>query len=116
MSKNIYVILLSYLIYFIPTLSYSQITLEDIMGINSEKAFKRVMIENAYEFTSENDTLIEFGYNNKFSFWIDYVFGNEMSINVSSYNKINGGFFLTCSDNYYNLIVSELKEKCFFLN
>ena len=38
------------LLLIIPTLSYSQISFEDVMSINSEKTFKRVMIENGYEF------------------------------------------------------------------
>ena len=37
---------------FIPILSFSQISLKDVMSINREKTFKKVMIENGYEFDS----------------------------------------------------------------
>ena len=38
---------------FIPTLSYSQITYEDIMSINPLKTFKKVVIENNFECHSD---------------------------------------------------------------
>ena len=38
------------LILLIPIISYSQISYKDVMSINSEKMFKKVMIENGYEF------------------------------------------------------------------
>ena len=37
---------------FIPTLSYSQ-TFEDIMNMDSQKSFIKVMIENGYEKSNE---------------------------------------------------------------
>ena len=37
------------LLLLIPTLSYSQITYEDIMSIDTTDSFIRVMIENGYE-------------------------------------------------------------------
>ena len=37
------------LLLFIPIISYSQISYKDVMSINSEKMFKKVMIENGYE-------------------------------------------------------------------
>jgi len=51
---------------FIPTLSYSQITFEEIMYINSEKTFKRVMIENGFEYEDiDDDEFIFYGLNIK---------------------------------------------------
>ena len=51
------------LILLIPTLSYSQITYEDIMGINSEKTFKRVVIENGFEFDDLYGEYLNYGIN-----------------------------------------------------
>jgi len=48
---------------FIPILSYSQITYKDVMSINSEDTFKKVVIENGYEFDSEDEGLIFYGLN-----------------------------------------------------
>ena len=54
--------LLLLLLLIIPTLSYSQITFEDIMSINSEKTFKRVMIENGFEYDeSGNEQYVFYG-------------------------------------------------------
>ena len=38
------------LLLLIPIISYSQISYNDIMSINSDKMFKKVIIENGYEF------------------------------------------------------------------
>ena len=49
---------------FIPMLSYSKITYEDVMSINSEDIFKRVMIENGYEkIYWDDDIMLKYGYN-----------------------------------------------------
>ena len=54
------------LLLIIPTISYSQITYEDIMSINSEKTFKRVMIENGFEYEDiDDDEFIFYGLNIK---------------------------------------------------
>ncbi len=38
----------------IPIIGYSQISYKDIMSIDSEKMFKKVMIENGYEWDSKD--------------------------------------------------------------
>jgi hypothetical protein len=40
---------------FIPLISFSQVTYEDMLSINSLDQFKRVMIENDYEFIEKNE-------------------------------------------------------------
>ena len=48
------------LLLLIPIISYSQISYKDVMSINSEKMFKKVMIENGYEFgkSDEDDVCV----------------------------------------------------------
>mgnify|MGYP003686232265 CR=1 FL=1 len=43
------------LLLFIPILSYSQISYKDVMGIKSVDTFKKVVIENGYEYDSMDD-------------------------------------------------------------
>ena len=40
---------------FIPIISYSQISYNDVMSIKSVDMFKKVVIENGYEFESLDD-------------------------------------------------------------
>ena len=40
-----------------PLVSFSQISYKDIMSIDSEKMFKKVMIENGYEYNSNDERL-----------------------------------------------------------
>lgn len=108
---------------FIPLLSIGQITYKDIMSIKSENTFKKVVIENGYEFDNNEDDVIWYGWNIK----RDSVEGN-MSSKWASYNKTTGAFrfklsrinpiadFLKyendTSKNAYDLIVADIKSKC----
>ena len=38
------------ILFFIPILSYSQISYKDVMSIKSVDGFKKVVIENGYEY------------------------------------------------------------------
>ena len=67
------------LLLIIPTLSYSQITYDDILSINSLKTFKRVMIENNFEFSFIDSTFVMENY-----FFEDYWYG----LNI---NRSDGG-------------------------
>jgi len=119
---------LLFLLLFIPTLSYSQITFEDIMSINSEKTFKRVMIENGFEkeVVPKLEDWIWYGLNIK----KDSIEGNKSSL-WGSYDKRNGEFRFQISvknkggidffgretdgeikDNVYDLIVEKIKKNC----
>ena len=50
------------LILLIPIISYSQISYKDVMSINSEKMFKKVMIENGYEFGQSDEDDVIYGF------------------------------------------------------
>ena len=50
------------LLLFIPLLSFSQ-SYKDLMSINSVDMFKKAVIENGYEFSSEKDGQISYGFN-----------------------------------------------------
>ncbi|MBT4996109.1 MAG: hypothetical protein HOM88_06530 [Hellea sp.] len=52
------------LLLFIPILSYSQISYKDVMGIKSVDTFKKVVIENGYEYDSmDDDGWLTYGFN-----------------------------------------------------
>lgn len=58
------------LLLIIPTISYSQITYSDILNINSFKTYKRVMIENGFEFSSVDSFTVYENY-----VYEDYIYG-----------------------------------------
>ena len=80
------------LLLIIPSLSYSQITFEDIMSINSEKTFKRVMIENGLEYDDNeySDDYIWYGLDIR----KDSVDGNKSKL-WCSYYKRNGELYVS---------------------
>jgi hypothetical protein len=113
-----------FLLLFIPILSYSQISYKDVMSINSEDTFKKVVIENGYEFNDiDEEGWITYGFNIE----RDSIEGNKSS-KWGAYNKNDGKFtfqfnrrtllgnFLGSEDdtskNRYDLIVKDIKEKC----
>jgi hypothetical protein len=112
------------LILLIPIISYSQISYKDVMSINSEKMFKKVMIENGYEFGSLEEDYLVYGFDivrdsiegNKSTKWSYYgvkddVFTLSFSRNTSLYtflNLINEDN----SENEYDLIIKEIKKNC----
>ena len=111
------------LILLIPTLSFSQITYEDIMGINSEKTFKRVVIENGFEFSREEEEYIGYGLNIR----KDSINGDRSSL-WGRYYKINGEFQFQFSlsssflgltkdmsdESPYPSIIDKIKKNCTF--
>ena len=109
------------LLFIVPAISFSQITYKDVMNINSEKMFKKVMIENGYEFESNDGELI-YGYEiqkdsidgNKSSKWGYYRKNDEFLLSFSR-NSVLGSFFNLEEDNTeneYDLIVKEIKKNC----
>ena len=55
---------LLFILLFSSLISFSQeVTLKDLLSINSEDTFKKVVIENGYEFDSENGGILYYGYN-----------------------------------------------------
>ena len=107
---------------FVPFISFSQ-TFKDIMSINSVNMFKKVVIENGYEFDSIDEGWVSYG----FDIVRDSIKGNKSS-KWSIYNKTDGRFsfqfnrrtilgnFLGTEDdnseNPYDLIVKNIKQKC----
>ena len=52
------------LLLFIPILSYSQISYKDVMSIKSVDTFKKVVIENGYEYESlDEEGWLTYGFN-----------------------------------------------------
>ena len=51
---------LVFILLFIPLISFGQVTYEDMLSINSLDQFKRVMIENDYEFIEKNEKELSF--------------------------------------------------------
>ena len=113
-----------FLLLFIPILSYSQISYKDVMSINSEDSFKKVVIENGYEFNDiDEEGWITYGFNIE----RDSIEGNKSS-KWGVYNKNDGKFTFQFnrrtllrnllgseddnSKNPYDLIVKDIKEKC----
>ena len=109
------------LLFIVPAISFSQITYKDVMSINSEKMFKKVMIENGYEWDSNDGELI-YGYEiqkdsidgNKSSKWGHNRKNDEFLLSFSR-NSVLGSFFNLEEDNTeneYDLIVKEIKKNC----
>lgn len=120
------------LLLFIPSLLYSQITYKDIMSINSEETFKRLVIENGFEFDKRVRTRdpmsdlsgVDF-YNilNVYGLNLDRdnINGNKSSL-WGEYSTEDGGrfcfqFFLKSEfDTSYHEIINEIKKNCTFLD
>ena len=54
------------LLLFIPLMSFGQITLQEILAIDSENTFKRTMIENGFEFSEADESVVT--YHKKFAY------------------------------------------------
>jgi len=112
------------LILFIPIISFSQVSYKDIMSIKSVDIFKKVVIENGYEFNdTDEEGWITYGFNivrdslegNKSSKWGSYnTKDNMFSLTFSRENIIDDFFGLETdnSKNNYDIITKEIKEKC----
>ena len=93
---------------------YSQISYDDVMSISSEKMFKKVMIENGWEFNSREGDLLFYGYEierdsingNKSSKWSVYSNG-EFVISFS-----RNSFLSSSVESEYDLIVKNIKKNC----
>ena len=111
------------LLLFIPLVSFGQ-TYKDVMSISSVDTFKKVAIENAYEFDNvDEDDWVNYGYNivrdsingNKSSSWSSYNSKDHRWLfQISRTDKLST--FLNTnpdnSNNWYDLIVKDIKEKC----
>ena len=111
------------LLFIVPVISFSQITYKDVMSINSEKMFKKVMIENGYELSSvSKKNFLVYGYaiqkdsieGDKSTKWGYYVKNGEFILSFSRNSVLASVFKLEedNSENEYDLIVKEIKKKC----
>ena len=101
---------------FIPLMSIGQ-SYKDVMSIKSVDTFKKVAIENNYEFSNDGrEDLLTYGYNisrdsingDKASKWAMYSPEDDMF--VLSFTKQS--FFGTNDETEYDKIYSVVKEKC----
>ena len=104
------------LLLFVPLMSIGQ-SYKDVMSIKSVDTFKKVAIENNYEFSNDGrEDLLTYGYNiskdsingDKASKWAMYSPEDDMF--VLSFTK--QGFFGTNDETEYDKIYSVVKEKC----
>ena len=111
------------LLLFIPIISYSQISYKDVMSVNSEKMFKKVMIENGYEFGESDEDDLWYGFDivrdsidgMKSTKWGRYgVKDDSFTLTFSRNTLVNT--FLNLkedrSENEYDLIIKEIKKNC----
>lgn len=108
----------------IPLFGFSQISYKDVMSINSVDGFKKVVIENGYEFDDiDEEGWISYGFNivrdsiegSKSSKWMLYNTKDDRFTLSFGRRTILGNFFGTEDDtskNPYDLIVKDIKEKC----
>ena len=108
----------------IPLFGFSQISYKDVMSINSVDGFKKVVIENGYEFDDiDEEGWISYGFNivrdsiegSKYSKWMLYNTKDDRFTLSFGRRTILGNFFGTEDDtskNPYDLIVKDIKEKC----
>ena len=114
--KNLLILL------FIALLGVSQVSYNDVMSINSEKMFKKVMIENGYEWNSIDEDGLTYGWEiekdsiegNKSSKWGYYHKNGEFMLSFSRNTFLSS--FLNLeednTENEYDLIVKEIKKNC----
>ena len=111
------------LLLFIPILSYSQISYKDVMSIKSVDMFKKVVIENGYEYDSmDDDGWLTYGFNivkdstgSKSTKWMLYNTNDDRFTLSFGRRTLLGNFLGTdddTSENPYDLIVKDIKEKC----
>ena len=111
------------LLLFIPILSYSQISYKDVMSIKSVDMFKKVLIENGYEYDSlDDDGWLTYGFNivkdstgSKSSKWMNYnTKDDRFTLSFSRTNQVDKFFNqqTDTSKNPYDLIVKDIKENC----
>ena len=101
---------------FIPLISFSQ-TYKDVMSIKSLDIFKKVAIENNYEYSPQStDNWISYGYNiqkdsidgDKSSRWMFYEIKEERF----GFSFSKSSFFGATDNTEYDRIYAVVKDKC----
>ena len=105
------------LLLFVPFISFSQ-TFKDIMSINSVDMFKKVAIENGYEYDGViEDVTVSYGFDisrdsvegDKASKWMKYKLTDDsFGLKLARTNF----FEIFDPKNPYDLIVKNIKQKC----
>ena len=95
---------------FIPTLSYSQ-TFEDIMNMDSQKSFIKVMIENGYEKNNE------YSDDNISTYSLGYIYLEELDMSkldkMGIYDKSDDFFMISDREQKdYKIIIEKIKKNC----
>ena len=113
-----------FVLLFIPIFSFSQVSYKDVMSMKSVDMFKKVVIENGYEYDSmDDDGWLTYGFNivrdsiegNKSSKWSSYNTKDDRFTLSFGRRSVLGNFLGTeddTSQNPYDLIVKDIKEKC----
>ena len=97
----------------IPLMSFGQeITFDELMTISSTDSFKRVVIENGFEFNEDKDDFIWYGYKvtkkksgESAKKWA--IYNEEYGLSIFQFFK--DGIWVELE---YNQIVSEIKSNC----
>lgn len=108
---------------FIPFIGFSQISFSDIMRLNSLDKFKRLVIENGFEYESNDDDWLIYGFNivkdslegNKSSKWAYYnTKDNRFALSFSRTTALGSLFGVDekMASNPYDRIVADIKKKC----
>jgi hypothetical protein len=95
---------------FIPTLSYSQ-TFEDIMNMDSQKSFIKVMIENGYEKSNE------YSDDNISTYSLGYIYLESLDMSrldkMGVYDKSDDFFMISDREQKdYKIIIEKIKKNC----
>jgi hypothetical protein len=109
------------LLLLFPLLSFSQISYKDVMSISSADIFKKVAIENGYEFSQNDGDWVDYGLNivkdsingDKSPAWLYYNTKDDRFSLVFSRTSTNlFGVKENRNDGTYDYIVKDIKEKC----
>ena len=109
-------------LFLLPVLVFSQ-TYEDIISINSERQFLRVVIENGYEWSEKVSGVLIYALNpingeseTKAESWA-YYYSSEKGDSFFQFNISREGLFGEINkENAYDLIFNQVKEKCKFID
>ena len=109
-------------LFLLPVLVFSQ-TYEDIISINSERQFLRVVIENGYELSEKVSGVLIYALNPingesemKAESWA-YYYSSEKGDSFFQFNISREGLFgVIYKENAYDLIFNQVKEKCKFID
>ena len=100
------------LLLFIPLVSFGQVTFNELMSINSIDQFKRVMIENNYDFFEDYSSILTYRMNPEENNQ-GLVFSDVDAKFHTDYNVFHF-WFSASGDDTYQHIYNAVKEKCKF--